>query len=110
MPLNEDEASKDSAISADSIGKSNFMPFQVRERMQVAPCVRRILSKSQLVTFENKFNTLLPRAELYLEGLKNKFYVPGKSEKASSIEEKPEYENDVIFVGKLYKTFSFLFS
>lgn len=97
----EDETSKDSNESADSVGvvKSNFMPFQIREGMKVAPLVRRVLSKDEQKNFDKSFNVDLPKPSLYLADLKSGSHVPLKSTKIIwPVEEK---DDDVMIVGKM---------
>lgn len=95
----DDDTSKDSAESFESgsVPKGNFMPFQVRERMKVAPLVRRVLTKPQIDNFDAKFNTSLPRKELYVAEIKNPSYIKGKCDKTWPVDDKED--DDVMIVG-----------
>lgn len=97
----EDETSKDSAESIEAFGivKSNFMPFQIRERMKVAPCVRLQIDKEQLKILDDSLKTVKPLNELYLSKLKIGLHKPGTSVNTWTVEDKDEYE-DVIVMGE----------
>lgn len=101
MAVIDDDTSKDSAESFESGSavKSNFMPFQIRERMKVAPLVRRVLTKAQVENFDAKFNTSMPRESLYIADIKNPLYEKGRCEKTWPIDDKDD--DDVIAIGEL---------
>lgn len=71
------------------------MPFQIRERMKVAPLVRRVLTKTQVENFDAKFNTSMPRDKLYVAEIKKPSYVKGKCDKTWPID-----DDDVMVVGE----------
>ena len=85
----DDENSKDSAASNESIGgiRSNFMPFQVREMMKLAPCVRLEISKEQLTVLDKCLKTVKSVDGLYLKQLKGN-HKPKSSGKTWPVDEK----------------------
>lgn len=99
----EDETSKDSAASAESMGlvKSSFMPFQIRERMTVAPIVRLDLSRDRLQALDDSLKTSKPLSELYLRQLRSGSHKPKFSEKTLPNDEKEVDDDDVVIVGEL---------
>ena len=90
----DDENSKDSAASSESVGviRSNFMPFQVREMMKVAPCVRLEISKEQLAVLDKCLKGEKSVEKLYLKQLKEN-HKPKSSGKTWPLDEK---DNDNI--------------
>lgn len=97
--LVEDETSKDSAESSgESVGvvKSNFMPFQIRERMMLAPCVRLVISKEKLLALDRILKSVEPSGELYLKLLKSGAHKPGSSERTRPADD----TDDVVILGK----------
>lgn len=96
--LVEDETSKDSAESGDTIGvvKSNFMPFQIRERMKVAPCVRFQIERNQLNVLDECLKEVKPLKELYIQELKSGLHKPKTSPKTWQSEDK---DDEVIAIG-----------
>lgn len=70
------------------------MPFQVRERMKLAPCVRFQISKEQLAALEEDLKGDKPVEKLYLKQLKGD-YKPKSSGKTWPVDEK---DDDLIIV------------
>lgn len=101
--MQDDEASKESADSAMSSGR-NFMPFQVRPQMRLAPCVRHRLDSSDLDKLENILSGAEKASTTYLKELKSGKRAPKSSSKTWPKEEKVESDDDdddVMIVGKL---------
>lgn len=95
----DDDTSKDSAESVDSVGvKSNFMPFQVRERMKMAPCVRLQIGKDKLRALDELLKSDKPRGELYVNQLNSGLHKPLSTQNTWPMEDK---DSDVIAVGEL---------
>jgi hypothetical protein len=91
-----DDVSKDSAESAEMM-QGNFMPFQVRERMKLAPCVRYEMSNNEIDFLDQNINSMKTVDHLYLKELKNGTRVPKRSFKTW-----PEQDNDdLTIVGEL---------
>lgn len=101
------ETSKDIAEVGESSGavKSNFMQFQVRERMKVAPCVRLQINKDQLEVLDGSLKTAKPLNELYLNELKSGLHKPGFSTNTWPTADKDE-DDDVILTGNLLDALS----
>lgn len=97
----DDDTSKDSAESGESLVaiKSSFMPFQIRERMKVAPCVRLNIDKQQLKVLDESLKCVKPLKELYIEQLKSGLHKPGSSPKTWQSEDKDD--DDIIAIGLL---------
>ena len=97
-----DDASKDTVECGPSsaVVKSNFIPFQIRERMKVAPCVRLQIDKDQLKTLDESLKTVKPLNELYLSELKNGLHKPSFSSSTWPLEEKDD-DDDVSILGEL---------
>lgn len=96
----DDDASKDSSESCESSGvlKSSFMPFQIRDRMKLAPCVRRHVDKEELKILDESLITVKPLNDLYLNLLKHGLHKPRFSVSTWPMEDK---DDDVITIGKL---------
>lgn len=103
-PVADDENSKDSAKSADSVvvAKNNFMSFQIRDRMMLAPRVRLHITKEQIETLDENLKRQKPLDGLYLNLLKTGAHRPGKSDNTWPTEEKDE-DDDVVAIGKIFK-------
>lgn len=100
-PIVDDDTSKESAESAESAGvKSNFMPFQVRERMMLAPCVRLQIGKEKLKALDGSLNSGKSLAELYVNLLKSGAHKPISTESTWPMEDKED--DDVVAIGKIY--------
>ena len=97
--LQDDEASKESAESADPPA-GNFMAFQVRERMRIAPCVRYNLSMNEIEELDAVMSGSVKDNETYLRQLKNGKRCPKSSGKTWPLEEKAG-DDDVMIVGEL---------
>lgn len=100
--MQDDEASKESAESAEP-STGNFMAFQVRERMRIAPCVRYNLSLNEIEKLDAVMSGSDKDNETYLKQLKNGKRSPKSSGKTWPLEEKAGDEDDdeVMIVGKL---------
>lgn len=82
------------------IEAKNFMPFEVKVDMRVAPVCRRTLSKQQKSLLDEKCNAKdAVRSELYLEDVKKGRIVPRTSSKTWPLETK---DDDIVILGKCY--------
>ncbi|XP_078052140.1 uncharacterized protein LOC144478252 [Augochlora pura] len=68
----------------------NFMPFEVKADMKLAPICRRNLSEMEKITLDENQNKEISIAELYLSDLKNKKIVPRKSSRTWPLESKDD--------------------
>lgn len=75
----------------------NFMPFEIKADMRVAPIYRRKLDEHNKLLLDNKCNIDLDKTELYLEDIKRGKIVPHKSSKTWPLEAK---DDDVLLLGK----------
>lgn len=76
----------------------NFMPFEVKGDMRIAPVCRRTLSSHEKLLFEKKCNVKdIKKFELYLADVKNGRIVPQISSKTWPLETKDE---DIVILGK----------
>lgn len=76
----------------------NFMPFEVKSDMRVAPVCRKFLSKNEKSVLEETHESgRFDKPQLYLEQLKNRIVVPGKSDKTWPYEAK----DDVLILGEV---------
>lgn len=77
----------------DIVEAKNFMPFEVKADMRVAPVCRRILSKNEKSTFENACSTgTTKKSNLYVTEIRSKNIVPRKSTKTWPIELKDDVQ------------------
>lgn len=80
------------------IEAKNFMPFEVKVDMRIAPVCRRTLSQHEKSLLDEKFNVKdAKKSELYLANVKNSKIVPRISSKTWPLETK---DNDIIILGK----------
>lgn len=77
----------------------NFMPFEVKGDMKIAPVCRRLLTEQEKLLLDEKCNERsIQVIDLYLSELKNKRIVSRKSLKTWPLETK----DDVILLGKFF--------
>nr|XP_033326883.1 chromatin assembly factor 1 subunit A-B [Megalopta genalis]XP_033326884.1 chromatin assembly factor 1 subunit A-B [Megalopta genalis]XP_033326886.1 chromatin assembly factor 1 subunit A-B [Megalopta genalis] len=89
-------AKKQKSVEEESTKKvQNFMPFEVKADMKLAPVCRRNLSEEEKDTLDNTKNRVISEAKLYLSNLKNKKIVPRKSSKTWPLETK---DDDVVLL------------
>lgn len=100
-PMVDDDTSKDTAEIVDppSVVKSNFMPFQIRERMKVAPTLRLHINEEQTKTLDESLKTVKPLKELYIQELKSGSHKPGSYPNTWQSEDRDD-DSDVIAIGK----------
>lgn len=77
----------------------NFMPFEVKADMRIAPICRRILTEEEKSLLDRKCNLDVQKSELYLEDIKKGRIIPRTSSKTWPLEAKDE---DIIILGKNY--------
>lgn len=76
----------------------NFMPFEVKVDMRVAPVCRRRLNQHEKSLLDEKCNVKnVKKSELYLADVKNGRIVPRTSSKMWPLETK---DDDIILLGK----------
>ncbi|XP_071643741.1 uncharacterized protein [Temnothorax longispinosus] len=74
----------------------NFMPFEVKADMKIAPICRRKLNEDEKLLLDNKCNVDLDKTELYLEDIKRRRIVPRTSSKTWPLEAKED--DDIILL------------
>ncbi|XP_077276010.1 uncharacterized protein LOC143904899 [Temnothorax americanus] len=74
----------------------NFMPFEVKTDMKIAPICRRKLNEDEKLLLDNKCNVDLDKTELYLEDIKRRRIVPRTSSKTWPLEAKED--DDIILL------------
>ena len=78
----------------------NFMPFEVKADMRVAPITRRNMSDEEKLKFDELCEKqILDRSQLYVSEIRNKDVVTRKSGKTWLAETKDD-EDDVVIIGK----------
>lgn len=97
----EDDGSKEGSNLSDGIPRQNFMPFQIRERMKLAPLVRSQLSKARKSLLEDIFNGNSIAKFSYLDELKSGVHKPMKTESTWPA----EADDDLMIVGKFFTHF-----
>lgn len=75
----------------------NFMPFEIKADMRIAPVYRRKLNEHEKLLLDDKRNLDLDKTELYLEDIKRGRIVPRTSSKTWPLEAK---DDDIILLGK----------
>lgn len=91
--------SKKQEIKSDEeniVEVKNFMPFEIKADMRIAPICRRKLNEHEKLLLDNKRNINLSKTELYLDDIKKGNIVPHTSSKTWPLEAK----DDVILLGK----------
>ncbi|KAL6258530.1 hypothetical protein P5V15_010487 [Pogonomyrmex californicus] len=73
----------------------NFMPFEIKADMRIAPIYRRVLSEHEKLLLDEKCNLDLDKNELYLEDIKKGRIVPRFSSKTWPLETK---DDDIILL------------
>lgn len=78
----------------------NFMPFEIKADMRVAPHTRRNLTQSEKSKLEELvINSDAKKSQLYISEIKNKKYSIRKSERTWPFESS---NDDIIILGKLF--------
>lgn len=80
----------------DIVKVKNFMPFEIKADMRIAPICRRKLNEHDKLLLDNKCNIDLDKTELYLEDIRKRKIVSRTSSKTWPLEAK----DDVILLGK----------
>lgn len=75
----------------------NFMPFEIKTDMRIAPICRRKLNEHDKLLFDKKCNVDLDKTKLYVEDIKRGRIVPRTSSKTWPLEAK---DDDIIVLGK----------
>ncbi|XP_066590749.1 chromatin assembly factor 1 subunit A-B-like isoform X2 [Prorops nasuta] len=69
----------------------NFMPFEVKTDMKIAPLCRRVLDEKDKVALDELINsTEKSKVDLYVEQIRRKILIPRKSERTWPLETKDE--------------------
>lgn len=87
-----------SADEESIVKVKNFMPFEIKADMRIAPICRRKLNEHDKLLLDDKRNVNLDKTELYLENIRKGKIVPRISSKTWPLEAK----DDVILLGKKY--------
>lgn len=77
----------------------NFMPFEVKADMKIAPVHRRTLTNDEKSLLDEKCNVNVKKSELYLQNVKRQKFVTHTSSKTWPLETK---DDDIILLGKNY--------
>lgn len=80
------------------IEAKNFMPFEIKADMRIAPVCRRTLDENEKLLLDEKCKVNVKRSGLYLEDIKRRRIVPRISSKTWPLEAK---DDDIILLGKL---------
>lgn len=85
------------------VKSSNFMPFEIKADMRIAPLYRRILDQREKLLLDKniqhgEFNVDVKSCDLYLKILKNEPRIPRTSGKTWPIEAK---DDDIFLLGKI---------
>lgn len=92
----EDDGSKEGSNLSDGIPKQNFMPFQIRERMKLAPIVRFQLPKERKLLLEEiLLENSMAKSKTYLDQLKTGAHKPMKTDSTW-----PADDEELMIVGK----------
>lgn len=82
-----------------AVDTSNFMPFEVKADMRVAPICRRSLSDSEKSRFDNVcLDKVKGRENLYITEIKKD---PGKIRKSGKTWPPESKDDDIVLIGKL---------
>lgn len=85
--------SKKQEIKSDEeniVEVKNFMPFEIKADMRIAPICRRKLNEHEKLLLDNKRNINLSKTELYLDDIKKGNIVPHTSSKTWPLEAKDD--------------------
>ncbi|XP_076646585.1 uncharacterized protein LOC143355559 isoform X2 [Halictus rubicundus] len=82
---------QEKTVEEESTSKvQNFMPFEVKADMKLAPICRRTLNEAEKKTLDENRNEETSKTKLYLNGLRNKGIIPRKSSKTWPLEAKDD--------------------
>lgn len=83
----------------------NFMPFEVKADMRLAPAVRRKMTESEKLQFDEVFvPSNVTKSNLYISELKSKKFRIRKSKNTWP----PESNDDVVILGAYLLLFSYI--
>lgn len=85
-----------SAEEESVVKVKNFMPFEIKADMKIAPIYRRKLNEHDKLLLDNKRNINVDVIELYLEDIRRGRIIPRTSSKTWPLESK----DDIILLGK----------
>lgn len=77
--------------------ETNFMPFEIKADMRVAPINRRTITEEEKLALDKKFNTDVPYKQLYLEDMIHKKHVPKTCTRTWPLEAK---DDEIVLLGK----------
>lgn len=83
--------------------RMNFMPFEVKADMRIAPVCRRTITDAERDKFDkNREKQSLDKSKLYLGEIRNKEFSTRKSGKTwpPQTKEEEEDDDDVVILGK----------
>lgn len=97
------KADTDANVNDDSVQIQNFMSFQVKDDMKVAPVTRRTLTPTVRTQLENNLCSIAVNTEnLYLAQLKNGTHIPHQTGKTWLLDDDTESAEDELYImGKL---------
>lgn len=93
VPKKQEVKSEEEGI----IKVKNFMPFEIKADMRIAPVCRRTLTEQEKSLLDGKRNLDVQKSELYLEDIKKGKIIPYTSSKTWPLEAK---DDDIILLGK----------
>lgn len=85
----------------------NFMSFQVKDDMKIAPITRRTLNMDERSAFDGQMSSNINEDSLYLKQLKKKEIVARKSGRTYQAgNDEKEDDDDICFIGKTLALFN----
>lgn len=98
---------KSTAEEVSAAIETNFMPFEVKADMRVAPVNRRTITAEEKLYLDQHFNIRsLSHKLLYLENMRHGRHVPKKSRKTWPLEAK---DDEIVLLGKKNRVSGFCF-
>jgi chromatin assembly factor 1 subunit A len=80
--------------------QSNFMPFEIKADMRVAPLIRRNLSKNEKINLDEVImSSNVNKSKLYINEIKNKIYNIKKSGRTWPF----EANDDIVVIGNKFR-------
>ncbi|XP_050452579.1 chromatin assembly factor 1 subunit A-B [Cataglyphis hispanica] len=91
VPKKQEVKSEEESV----IQVKNFMPFEIKADMRIAPICRRMLTKEEKSLLDRKRNLDVQKSELYLEDIKKGRITPHTSSKTWPLETK---DDDIVLL------------
>lgn len=105
VPKKSDGNDCDKSEKSDTEPCRAFMSFQIKEDMKMAPRVRRELSALDRTAMEKLISIESDASQLYMNKLKSKAIIPGKSSRTwidDEDDEKTMNSDDLFVIGKIF--------